>query len=919
MRWGLGPVFISECLTNSRRWQTYVLRSFAVAALLVAMATRAGPGVVVSARDAGREYAWLVQTYFSAIIGVELALVMLAAPAATAGAICLDRARGTLAHVLVTDLSDAEIVLGKLTARLLPVLGLVGCSWPVLAISTLLGGIDPMALTLAFAVILAVALLGCTMALALSVWARRPHEVVLVVYSFWLIVFLLWPIWFGFAVGGALGSPSPWGLVPNPFDLAFACYAMPARDFFRHSLGFFVVTLGTSGVLILLAVWRMRPVACRSSSAARRGPQLGLLGRVTRWLPGPSLDGNPVLWREWHRSRPSRWMTGLLVLVGGSTGIACIIGADTIWRMGASPRSSNPGISAGLFGCLLQVLFGLLILSAVAPMSMSEKRHRGSLDLLAATRLSTRVIVLGKWLGTFRLILFWTLGPGLVGIALATARRIPPPVRPGFPPDFFKEMSRGALCYSVALLVATILVHGALLTSLGLAVAAWINRQSRAIAISVGLFVIVTVGWPLMIERSRMGPAGTFLVDLSPVMAAEHCVNLLMSRRAESPEILWSVSFWDVEVIVLSLGLLWLTVRTFDRCCDRIPERPRRTSVIADVVVVLAGLAGVGGLFCAIAIWINGFPGVNPRINHGLGLGVVGCCLLVTAGFLLLSALSPWSITTGWAPRTSALEPAAVIVNRRSFVVRWWEVFRLVLLLAIGPALIVLAQATARTPVRIVPRTTTLPGCATATIATEPSGRTYVTTVDASGTRSVRLATDEEITAAAPAVPSRSVASSPSTVLLAVVSVLAHGAMIVSLGLALGIWIKGRGKAVAASVGLFLLVTLTWPILYVIAGYPIYPRGLTLVSLFLALSFLLLNIPLHDVIEILWWIAYWDVILALLTVVFSGLAIRTLDRKFRGPSASRNEVQQDEPAGEMERLSGTGRSRPGRAAVNSQR
>ena len=37
--------------------------------------------------------------------------------------------------MLVTDLSDPEIVLGKLAARLLPVLGLVACSWPVLAIS----------------------------------------------------------------------------------------------------------------------------------------------------------------------------------------------------------------------------------------------------------------------------------------------------------------------------------------------------------------------------------------------------------------------------------------------------------------------------------------------------------------------------------------------------------------------------------------------------------------------------------------------------------------------------------------------------------------------------------------------------------------------------------------------------------------
>ena len=110
------------------------------------------------------EYADLGESYFYAMIGMELALVMLAAPAATAGAICVDRARGTLDHILVTDLSDAEIVLGKLGARLMPVLGLVACSWPVMAISSLLGGIDPIALTLAFAIIVAVGVLGCTFA-----------------------------------------------------------------------------------------------------------------------------------------------------------------------------------------------------------------------------------------------------------------------------------------------------------------------------------------------------------------------------------------------------------------------------------------------------------------------------------------------------------------------------------------------------------------------------------------------------------------------------------------------------------------------------------------------------------------------------------------------------------------------------------
>ena len=61
------------------------------------------------------------------VVVIELTLVLLAAPAATAGAVCLDKARGTLDHMLATDLSNAEIVLGKLGVRLIPVLGLIAC------------------------------------------------------------------------------------------------------------------------------------------------------------------------------------------------------------------------------------------------------------------------------------------------------------------------------------------------------------------------------------------------------------------------------------------------------------------------------------------------------------------------------------------------------------------------------------------------------------------------------------------------------------------------------------------------------------------------------------------------------------------------------------------------------------------------
>ena len=201
---------------------------------------------------------------------------MLAAPAATAGAICVDRAAGRSTHMLATDLSDPEIVLGKLAARLLPILGLVACTWPVLAICSLLGGIDPTALTLAFAIILAVALLGCTMALALSVWARKPHEVVLVTYTFWMLVLLLWPIWFALSHGGLVGPPAGWSLVADPYYLAFAPYSAPGRLDLWDYLGFFAAALGASAALAILAVWRMRPVARRGTDDSRRTSGLGL-------------------------------------------------------------------------------------------------------------------------------------------------------------------------------------------------------------------------------------------------------------------------------------------------------------------------------------------------------------------------------------------------------------------------------------------------------------------------------------------------------------------------------------------------------------------------------------------------------------------------------------------------------------------
>jgi ABC-type transport system involved in multi-copper enzyme maturation permease subunit len=897
MRIGPGPVFLYECLANSRRWQTYAIRSVGVAILLAAIATIAMSHRSIDPLNAWRDYAELGESYFYAIIGVELTLVMLAAPAATAGAICVDRARGTLAHMLMTELSDAEIVLGKLGARLLPILGLVACTWPVLAICSLLGGIDPLALTWAFAIILAVALLGCTMAMALSVWARRPHEVVLVTYTFWMLFMLIRPVWFGLSRAGLVAPPSHWSLVADPFYLAFAPYVAPNTVSFWKYLGFFTVALGLPAVLTIVAVRRMRPVACRGAGDRRKATPLSLVGRITRRLPGPSLDENPVLWREWHRTRPSRWLMILIAIVGGTTGIACVAGAVLIWAQGLDDFRSQWGVFLGVGGYCVQLIFGLLMLSAVAPTSMAEERQRGSLDLLATTTLSTRSIVVGKWLGTLRLVPLLAIGPGLVGLALATAHKSPSgPSRAGVPVGPSDLLSGVESVFGVVLLVATILVHGALIASVGVALAVWIKRQSRAIAASVAFAVMMNVGLPAFVGSIRI--AGRMLC-LSPVLVAGAIAEILADRIRQQWHFLWLTAFWDIECLVLALGLLWLTVRTFDRCLGRIPERPRRTPVLSDVVVLLSALIGVGAFGGASRLWFHGLG----LIGGELDFWTLACAFGIAVGLVLLAVMAPLSISAARTPRAMTLEASAPIVGRRWFVIRWWESFRLVLLLAIGPALIGLALAMIHRPLMNVPKVTTLPDGSKEEIATQyPTGVTYVHTTDASGRLSWREATAEEI-AGLPFVPTRSRTSLLTTGVLAVLTVLAHGAWVVGLGLALGIGLRRRGLAIGACVGVFLFVTVLWPILYYHLRpyspfHSAYPRGLILASPVPVIFVLLVDYPPDPVFlaEIVWWTTFWVAMIIAMAIAVSALAIGILDRRSRADPSSERDAEDERPA-----------------------
>jgi ABC-type transport system involved in multi-copper enzyme maturation permease subunit len=316
-------------------------------------------------------------------------------------------------------------------------------------------------------------------------------------------------------------------------------------------LRFLGLCLVLSAVLSVPAAWRLRAAAAREPDRARRWFDLRFL---SSWgLPGPSLDGNPVLWREWHARRPTRWVLILWALYA-ALAVGCT--ATTAWLT----ASGTPGRwAAGSFLNALQVAAGMLMLSISAASSLAEERVLGSLDVLLATPLSTRSIVWGKWWGTFRAVPVLAILPGLATAAIAWHH---------------------GHWSGVVLVVGLVVAYGSALTSLGLALATWVPRLGRAVGLCVAAHVGITVGWVVFVAiltPRAPGLTGPGLASFSPFLGVMlPNVEMQIPRPAPSQwhEAVGWVTFWILVDAALAAALLTAVLLTFNRCLGRVDEAP---------------------------------------------------------------------------------------------------------------------------------------------------------------------------------------------------------------------------------------------------------------------------------------------------------------------------------------------------------
>ncbi len=397
-------------------------------------------------------------------------------------------------------------MLGKLFSRLAPILALLACAVPVVSLAALLGGIDGAVLVGLFAVSVAVAVLGCAMALAISVEVVKTDEVVMAVLAFTTCWLLFPPMWGGLARAYSLPGPPQWLYATNPFVLVYAPYTSPRRFGLLEVAIFVAAALVISAGLVAVTIVRLRRFVLPAEVGRRKGklriPTLRLpwihtaAAAIRRWrerLPGPTLDGNPVLWREWHRSRPSRMARILWTLYWLGAVVSTVIGIHDALAYGIDNISGGFMIRMTL---VMQFLLGLMLLSVQAPTALGEERARGSLDVLMAAPISTRAIVWGKWMGTYRIALGLVILPGLAAAVIAaTSPDVAPCALAAMARTRIEPVGPADRVLVPVMVVAQLLSWGAAFTSLGLFLATWTPRVGRAIGTSLACFLLLAFGW----------------------------------------------------------------------------------------------------------------------------------------------------------------------------------------------------------------------------------------------------------------------------------------------------------------------------------------------------------------------------------------------------------------------------------------
>lgn len=513
----VGAVLERELRIAPRSRGLYVARAVYAGMLLLIVATCwlvvTGTQAIETAGETGRFAATLLRI----LAPLQLVLASLSAAAVSAVSVTSEKDRRTLELLLVSSLTDAEIVLGKLAASLLQVLLLLVSAIPVFALVSLFGGVTNGQLARLFAVTAAAAIASASLANAIAFWKETTFQTIAVTL-------------FGLALWTAAGE-----VVATVWGGAAAAGVSPARAVFAAiepagaggSLTFLAVCLAVVVASGLVATLRLRPwnLVGGSRYESVRAETSAITATRTVW-------SHPVLWKEICTRAHGKAIVFVRVAW-------LALFAAAIWGILQQSGQSRPDRLALAVAVLPMTLASLVSVTALAVTSVTTERDRGSLDLLLVSDLEPAEFVWGKLAGVFFVAREMVLLPlAACGVLVAFGQA---------------SLENGiylALGLSTLLFFAAVLGLHAGLTHVS-------SRQAIVVALGTVVFLFVGVA---TVMRIMVSFGGNFELQLAPFLAVVvgGAVGLYaaLSNRNPSPAIGWASALLPSLTFVAITGFL---------------------------------------------------------------------------------------------------------------------------------------------------------------------------------------------------------------------------------------------------------------------------------------------------------------------------------------------------------------------------
>lgn len=343
---------------------------------------------------------------------VQLSLVLFFALLFSAGRVAQEKDGRTLILLLMTDLRDRELVLGKLSASLLVVGVLLATSIPVFVMVHMLGGVGLDQVGWSIALCAATGLAAGSWGSLVAFWRDKTFQTLAIAVLG--TVLFLGCVEAVVAFSGDSSTVGYFAGLLNPFRALFDILAplvasSVAGEVVRVSAGPSVAALVAVAVLLnVVTIARLRkwnPTPTIFDNAKTKADE------KTAAKTSRPIWRNPVIWREIRTRAYGRKIFAVKLAY------LAIAAAAVFWLVGAGTSDTLilGMISPAGFAFVSLSLLSLLLINAQAVTAFTSERDAQTLELLLVTDITAKEFIYGKLGG----ILFNTKELLLIPLALA--------------------------------------------------------------------------------------------------------------------------------------------------------------------------------------------------------------------------------------------------------------------------------------------------------------------------------------------------------------------------------------------------------------------------------------------------------------------------------------------------------------------